>query len=80
MGPGNLHCGNVPRGVPGPAAATDVRLKHYGYLDPEQRQRKYAWYTRIDPGNHGEDEYRHLIGVPGARHAPGPAVLVPWHE
>jgi glycosyltransferase involved in cell wall biosynthesis len=80
MGPGNLHCGNVPRGLAGPTLRTSVRLKHYGYLDAEQRQRKYAWYNQIDPGNRSEDEYRHLIGVPGARHAPGPAVLVPWDE
>lgn len=80
MGPGNLHCGNVPRGLAGPSVRTSIRLKHYGYLEAEQRQRKYALYNLIDPGNRGEDEYRHLIGVPGARHAPGPAVLVPWNE
>ena len=77
-GRGNLHCGNVPRGIVGAVARAPVRLKHYGYLDAEQRRRKYEWYTRIDPSNRGEDEYRHLIGIPGARHAPGPPVLEPW--
>ncbi|WP_102958637.1 glycosyltransferase family 2 protein [Mangrovicella endophytica] len=77
-GPGNLHCGNVPRGIIGASAAAPVRLKHYGYLTAEQRQRKYEWYNRVDPGNRAEDEYRHLIAIPGARHAPGPPVLVPW--
>jgi glycosyltransferase involved in cell wall biosynthesis/GT2 family glycosyltransferase/SAM-dependent methyltransferase len=78
MGPGNLHCGNVPRGLRGEIHAAGVRLKHYGYMQAEQRQRKYEWYNKIDPGNHGEDEYRHIIGMPGARHAPGPVQLVPW--
>lgn len=75
---GNLHCGNVPRGLIGATSNAPVRLKHYGYLSDDQRRRKYAWYTRIDPGNRAEDEYRHLIGIPGARHAPGPPVLVAW--
>jgi len=77
---GNLHCGNVPVGVAGPAAALDVRLKHYGYLSRDLRRRKYEWYTRVDPDNQAEDCYRHLAEIPGARHAPGPARIVPWVE
>jgi GT2 family glycosyltransferase len=77
-GRANLHCGNVPRGLVGRAETVPVRLKHYGYLAADQRRRKYEWYNRVDPGNRAEDEYRHLIGVPGARHAPGPLVLEPW--
>jgi GT2 family glycosyltransferase len=77
---GNLHCGNVPLGLVGERGALDVRLKHYGYLTREQRQIKYAWYTRIDPNNHAEDNYRHLAEIPGARLAPGPLQLVPWTE
>ena len=45
-----------------------------------QRQAKYVWYNERDPGNEREDQYRHLAEIPGARHAPGPAVYVPWDE
>jgi glycosyltransferase involved in cell wall biosynthesis len=77
---GNLHCGNVPQGVTGRQVELPVRLKHYGYMTREQRRAKYAWYTAIDPNNAAEDHYRHLAEVPGARHAPGPPVIVPWEE
>lgn len=76
----NLHCGNVPAGLRGGVRHAAVRLKHYGYLSPEERRRKYEWYTQVDPGNAAEDYYRHINGVPGARHAPGPPVLEPWHD
>jgi glycosyltransferase involved in cell wall biosynthesis len=77
---GNLHCGNVPAGLQGGVDSLDVRLKHYGYMTAEQRRAKYAWYTRVDPNNLSEDNYRHLAEIPGARHAPGPARLVRWTE
>jgi glycosyltransferase involved in cell wall biosynthesis len=75
----NLHCGNVPRNLRGQRRDLDVRLKHYGYLTPGLRERKYQWYTRIDPHNSAEDHYRHLIGIAGARHAPGPPVFAAWN-
>jgi glycosyltransferase involved in cell wall biosynthesis len=76
----NLHCGNVPLGIAGSARTLDVRLKHYGYLSLQQRQRKYEWYNLVDPGNMLEDCYRHLIEIPGARHAPGPPRFEMWKE
>jgi glycosyltransferase involved in cell wall biosynthesis len=76
----NLHCGNVPLGVRGPDIRPGVRLKHYGYVTAEQRARKYAWYTSVDPGNAAEDHYRHLKGEPGARFAPGKPVLQKWQD
>ncbi|MFV9504136.1 MAG: glycosyltransferase [Oscillochloridaceae bacterium umkhey_bin13] len=76
----NFHCGNVPQGLRGPLRHLEVRLKHYGYLERERRQAKYHWYNQIDPHNEGEDCYRHLAEIPGARYAPGPPRLVPWHE
>jgi GT2 family glycosyltransferase len=76
----NFHCGNVPTGLSGSRGALSVRLKHYGYLTSEQRLQKYLFYTSRDPNNHSEDEYRHIAGIPGARHAPGPPVFVPWRE
>ena len=77
---GNLHCGNIPQGLRGGTLNLPIRLKHYGYMEPARRQAKYDWYRRVDPGNRGEDEYRHLIGLPGARHAPGPAVFETWTD
>jgi glycosyltransferase involved in cell wall biosynthesis len=77
---GNFHCGNVPDGLVGEHRDLDVRLKHYGYLTKDQRARKYDFYTHIDPGNQLEDNYRHLLGIQGARHAPGPVRLIRWVE
>jgi O-methyltransferase len=77
---GNFHCGNVPSGLVGEHRELTVRLKHYGCMTQAQRLAKHAFYTSRDPGNQLEDNYRHLIGVPGARHAPGPVKLMPWVE
>jgi len=49
-------------------------------MTQEQRLAKHAFYTSKDPGNQLEDNYRHLLGIPGARHAPGPVKLMPWVE
>jgi GT2 family glycosyltransferase len=77
---GNLHCGNVPRGLVGGSGDLDVRLKHLGYMDRARRQEKYELYNRIDPNNGLEDCYRHLIEIRGARYAPGPPQFVAWSE
>jgi len=77
---GNLHCGNVPRGLVGGLRDLNVRLKHYGYMTREQRQIKYEWYTCVDPNNMIEDNYRHLAEIRGARLAPGPPQIIPWTE
>jgi GT2 family glycosyltransferase len=77
---GNLHCGNVPRGLLGSVRPIDVRLKHYSLMLSDIRQAKYEWYNRIDPNNVVEDNYRHLIEIPGAKHAPGPPKIEEWKE
>lgn len=77
---GNFHCGNVPEGLVGSLRELDVRLKHFGYMTPEQRQAKYLWYTKIDPNNLAEDNYRHLAEIGGARLAPGPPKIVRWTD
>lgn len=77
---GNFHCGNVPRGLVGSVRNLDVRLKHYSLMLGDVRQAKYEWYNRMDPNNALEDNYRHLIEIPGARHAPGPPRIVEWKE
>ena len=72
--------GNCPRGLQGSGYTAGVRVKHYGYLTAEQRQRKFEWYNKVDPNNAFEDGYRHIIEMPGARHAPGPTEFQVWSE
>lgn len=80
-GEAELHGGgNCPAGLVGEGYISRARIKHFGYLDPAERQRKYEWYNKIDPNNESEDCYRHIIETPGARHAPGPTVLETWSE
>ncbi len=76
----NLHCGNVPMNLAGHRRRLGVRLRHYGYMTAEQRQRKYDWYVHVDPDNAAEDHYRHIAGERGARYAPGPPRFVRWTE
>ncbi len=59
---GSFHCGSVPpvlranRGY-----VKGAPLLHMGYLDREDRVRKYEFYNRLDPGNKHEDGYRHMV-------------------
>jgi glycosyltransferase involved in cell wall biosynthesis len=80
-GPGghNLHCSNFPQGLKGGILNVAVRLKHYGYLAKEDRQRKFEYYNRVDPGNITEDGYKHIIGL-RSRHAPGQMVFDIWED
>lgn len=56
---GGFHCSNVPADIgfgvtlhqPEP-----VRLRHYGYMRKEDRERKYEFYVKHDPGH--ADWYR----------------------
>lgn len=83
-GPHGLHPRCVPVQLQAGCQPCKVRLKHYGYLNREDRLRKFDWYNRIDPENVIEDGYRHMIQgdvawLPaGARlkHA-GPLTLMP---
>lgn len=63
---GHFHCGNVPAGNRGGRRVLDVPLLHLGYMDRADRERKWKFYTEKDPGNTGEDNYRHITqGDPG---------------
>lgn len=57
---GNLHCTNVPASLIPYSIPSEIRLLHYGYMEPEVRARKHEYYNRIDPGNANEDFYRHI--------------------
>jgi glycosyltransferase involved in cell wall biosynthesis len=56
---GGFHCSNVPADI-GFGVTTHnpepVRVKHYGYMDAADRERKYKWYLERDPGH--ADWYR----------------------
>lgn len=58
-----LHVSNAPvwRIEPSRTGKLPARLLHYGYLDRQDRIRKFEWYTSIDPGNEIEDSYRHIV-------------------
>ncbi|OGO27214.1 MAG: hypothetical protein A2W33_04355 [Chloroflexi bacterium RBG_16_52_11] len=56
-----LHCGSVPRQLRGKSVESGVVLWHLGYMFPEIRLKKYAWYNEVDPKNQIEDCYRHMV-------------------
>ncbi len=60
MGP-NFHCGNVPPKIRETRAYAEAPLLHFGYMEQDDRIRKYAWYNRNDPHNASEDCYRHMV-------------------
>jgi glycosyltransferase involved in cell wall biosynthesis len=64
-----FHCGNVPLRLRSGALTIPARLLHYGYMQREDRQRKYCWYNAKDPGNGGEDRYRHIAAGLATPHA-----------
>lgn len=69
----NLHCGSVPGNLAWRPRKLDVKVKHYGYLWPEQRQRKKAWYAALDPGQAAAGYYDHLTSEEGM-------ILAAWEE
>lgn len=57
---GNFHCGNIPQ-ISGRQLQVSANLIHTGYMDREDRIRKYHWYNEQDPNNRAEDCYRHMV-------------------
>jgi len=72
-----FHVGNVPYVPTDMTRVTSIRIKHYGYVHPAQRQRKYEWYEKMDtdkdPRLIGHKDYKHLINE-------NPVVLRKWIE
>jgi glycosyltransferase involved in cell wall biosynthesis len=58
---GNFHCSSAPAQLLPYITPIPVRLLHFGYLNREDRVRKYAWYNKVDPDNAFEDHYRHMV-------------------
>jgi len=59
--PVNFHCSSIPQEMLSHAQACAARLMHWGYLNREDRLRKFYWYNTIDPNNAAEDCYRHMV-------------------
>jgi glycosyltransferase involved in cell wall biosynthesis len=83
---GGFHCGSIPQegfvradGSPPRKAMLHGAMIHLGYLDQVERERKFEFYNRIDPGNEFEGYYKHIIGEPD-QHAPGPVELAPFED
>jgi len=45
---GSVHCGSHPFMPDETRSTTFLRVKHYGYVDRANRERKYKWYTEVD--------------------------------
>ena len=58
---GNMHCSSVPQELIHGFGECPARLLHLGYMDREDRLRKWAWYNESDPSNSSEDDYLHII-------------------
>ena len=56
-----FHCGSIPGGLIGRVKKAGVVVKHYGYVDPEVRAKKYEYYRRNDPEASARGYYEHLI-------------------
>jgi len=68
-----FHCGSVPQGLAGSTQYLPVKFKHFGYLQPEQRQAKYDFYVAKDPQGARDGYYEHLVREEGM-------VLLPWQD
>lgn len=69
--PVGFHCNSTP---PIPQeniyfAPASMRIMHFGYMDREDRERKYEWYERVDTRkdvqNIGAKNYDHLVSERG---------------
>jgi GT2 family glycosyltransferase/radical SAM superfamily enzyme YgiQ (UPF0313 family)/Tfp pilus assembly protein PilF/cyclopropane fatty-acyl-phospholipid synthase-like methyltransferase len=70
---GNFHCGSVPTNLPGNTLYVDVNIKHYGYFEQSQREKKRAFYGQKDPANAAIGYYDHLTDERGI-------VTLQWKE
>jgi GT2 family glycosyltransferase len=68
-----LHCGNSPDYGIAAKRVCGLRMRHFGYLRPVDRQRKYKMYTSIDPSpdtNLTGGSYDHLVAEENMRLTP----------
>jgi len=69
--PVGFHCNSTPPIPPENVffAPVSMRIKHYGYLDKEDRERKFKWYETVDTQKNvraiGANNYKHLVSEAG---------------
>lgn len=65
--PNGLHCGNIPPSDGMTKRVAAVRMKHMGYLNREDRIRKYKRYCQLDPNPNpalvGGPSYSHIVAT-----------------
>ena len=75
-----LHCGNVPDAGENAKRVAAFRFRHYGYMRPQDRVRKWKRYNQLDPqpdsvltqgSTSGAGSYDHLVREEGMQ-------LQPW--
>lgn len=63
--PQGYHVPHVPHATPEGTRHAGIKILHYGYVDPEDRQLKYDFYTNSDTSPDremiGNDDYSHII-------------------
>lgn len=57
----NFHCSSIPQELLHHARPSQAAALHWGYLDKEDRLRKFAWYTERDANNENEGFYLHCV-------------------
>ena len=65
--PGNLHCGGIPNNSIGQenTVSSKVKILHYGNYDQKIREKKFDFYTKVDPNNKMTDGYQHITSEKG---------------
>lgn len=71
-----LHNGNIAQFPPEQCRWLNVRIKHYGYADPNECERKKQFYENID-----QDKQKELIGGDDYSHlTPTRLMVMKWKE
>ena len=62
-----MHCGSIPSNTVGldKPATSRVKILHYGNYDKKIREKKFDFYTKVDPNNKMTDGYQHIISDKG---------------
>ena len=65
--PQGFHCNSIPMIPDECLALSPLRIRHYGYVDLEDRIRKYEWYQKMDKAKDkkmiGAENYDHLVDI-----------------
>jgi glycosyltransferase involved in cell wall biosynthesis len=72
-----FHVGNIPQLPKHSMDMTTVRIRHYGQMREDERERKMEYYEESDPVKDpkliGNEDYSHLVDESNA-------ILMPWQE